>query len=279
MKSNTLSLNTAALQSLMRDFYLLTGIKIVVFDREYNEVLAYPEGHSAFCARMHGSKAVYEKCMESNRQSFLRCQKTASLYIYHCHAGLVEATVPLIDNQMLIGYVMFGQVTDIPDRMLLAENLQRLISRYGMPLDGLMESVSLITYKTDEQIRAAASILEACSLYVLLKDMISLQRENFVSTLNAYLEAHLAEDLSVETLLSNLHISRRKLYDCCNEFFGEGIASYIKKLRLSKAKLLLKDTDLSVTEISAKVGFTDYNYFCREFKKEFGISAGKYRKQ
>ena len=36
---------------------------------------------------------------------------------------------------------------------------------------------------------------------------------------------------------------------------------------------------MSITRISDQVGFTDYTYFCRSFKKEFGLSAQNYRKQ
>ncbi len=56
-----------------------------------------------------------------------------------------------------------------------------------------------------------------------------------------------------------------------------GIASYIKKLRLEKAKELLTQTDLTVSQVAMEAGFSDYNYFCRIFKKETGLPAGKYR--
>lgn len=277
MDSRPLALNAEKLKNLMHDFHLLTGIKIVIFDREYNEILAYPESHCLFCAAMHANSTSHRKCMESNEQSFRRCQATASLYVYHCHAGLVEATVPLINNNMLLGYVMFGQVSDIEDKEILSENLRRAFSSYGLSLENAGSAIDSVAYKTDEQIKAAASILEACSLYILLKDMISLQRENFMATLNSYLMEHLSEDLSADCLTETLHISRRKLYENCNEYLGMGIAEYIKKLRLEEAKRLLKDTRLSVMSISYQVGFTDYNYFCRVFKKEVGMSARKYR--
>ena len=56
-----------------------------------------------------------------------------------------------------------------------------------------------------------------------------------------------------------------------------GIAAYIKKLRMEKAKELLKQTDLTISQVAAQTGFSDYNYFCRVFKKETGIPAKKYR--
>ncbi|MCI7727236.1 MAG: AraC family transcriptional regulator [Clostridiales bacterium] len=48
---------------------------------------------------------------------------------------------------------------------------------------------------------------------------------------------------------------------------------------MEQAQALLTGTDLSITRISNQAGFTDYTYFCRSFKKEFGLSAQNYRKQ
>lgn len=58
-----------------------------------------------------------------------------------------------------------------------------------------------------------------------------------------------------------------------------GIAEYIRTLRLQQAQTLLKESDIPITEIAASVGFDDYNYFRRVFKKETGCSAKKYRER
>ena len=62
-------------------------------------------------------------------------------------------------------------------------------------------------------------------------------------------------------------------------YIDGGIATYVRKKRLSKAKALLKTTDIPIPQISDKVGFSDYNYFLRAFKKEYGISPKKVRAQ
>lgn len=53
--------------------------------------------------------------MESDRSSFHQCKTERRLIIYRCHAGLIEAVVPLIDNHIVIGYLMFGQISDASD--------------------------------------------------------------------------------------------------------------------------------------------------------------------
>ena len=72
---------------------------------------------------------------------------------------------------------------------------------------------------------------------------------------------------------------KHKLYDSVDEYLGIGIAEHIKNIRIKEARRLLKETNLAVHEIADKIGFNDYNYFCRVFKKEVGMPAKQYRKQ
>jgi len=278
MDSLTLNLNKDDLLELMKNFNLLTGIKIALFDVEGNEILSYPEKHCPFCTYVRSIEMGSQKCLESNKKSFERCQKTGKLEVFKCHAGLIETTAPLIDNGAIIAYIMFGQITNNSSPRDIANTLRESIEAIRPSDKGLDASIYNVTYKTNDQIMAAARILEACTFYVLLKDMISLQRENFMQNLNGFLTSHLSEDLSVERLTREFHISKNKLYDSCNKYLSTGIAEHIKLLRIEESKRLLKETDLPVNIISDRVGFSDYNYFCRVFKKITGFSALKYRK-
>lgn len=60
---------------------------------------------------------------------------------------------------------------------------------------------------------------------------------------------------------------------------GISPVEYLIRVRLKKAALLLQDQELSISAISDMTGFSDSNYFCRQFRKHFGMSPGKYRIQ
>ena len=59
---------------------------------------------------------------------------------------------------------------------------------------------------------------------------------------------------------------------------GVSITSYINKIRVEKAAILLKNTDESVTDIAFNVGFSDLNYFSRTFKKIMNCTPKEYKK-
>ena len=59
---------------------------------------------------------------------------------------------------------------------------------------------------------------------------------------------------------------------------GRSIIDHLIERRIDEAKKLLSSPDLSLGKISELCGFTDYNYFCRVFKKRVGATPGAYRK-
>ena len=77
--------------------------------------------------------------------------------------------------------------------------------------------------------------------------------------------------MSVEHLADELLVSRSKLYRKIKALTGETATEFIRKIRLEKANELLEKTDLTVSEIGYKVGFSSPSYFTKCFKNHFGI--------
>lgn len=274
----SLKFNTPELTDLMKNFYNLTGIRIVLFDAAYNELFAYPAECSPFCQHMRKNEQFYNLCRESDKNSFEECKRCGTPTMCTCHAGLIEVTSPILNDGAVIGYIMFGQVSDSKERDYFRQNLLKLSEKY-FPNAGNGELIKRIKFKSQKQLVAASKILETCTSYILLKEIIKPSRNKLFSDIDDYINAHLDEDITVSTLCKKFNISRTRLYALCGNYISGGIALYIKTKRLTKAKNLLKTTDLPVSEISGAVGFDDYNYFLKSFKKHFGVSTKSIRKQ
>lgn len=272
----SLKLESNELIELMKNFYTLTGIRIVLFDENYNEILSYPEECIPFCAHMRCHKDFYEKCRQSDKLSFESCKKTQTLTMHKCHAGLIEATAPITDSGAIIGYIMFGQIRDVKNKYEFTQNLAKLCNKYEH-FETAGEKIEKIKYKSSKQLVAAAHILEACTSYILLRDLVKPTRMALFNSIDLYISNNLEKELSVDMICRELNIKRTRLYETVRPYINGGIASYIFGKRMARAKELIKNTDMSVTEISSAVGFTDYNYFLRCFKKQNGLSVKKYR--
>lgn len=92
--------------------------------------------------------------------------------------------------------------------------------------------------------------------------------------------AHLEEDINVRTICEYFEIGKTYLYEIGRQHYGVGIAEHIRNLRIKKAKsLLVKQTELQISEIASFCGFQDYNYFITTFKRVVGVPPKKYREQ
>ena len=150
----SLKFDTNELTDLMKNFYTLTGIRIVLFDEKYNEIFAYPAECSPFCHFMRKNKAFYNQCCQSDKISFETCKKSGCLTMYKCHAGLIEATYPILNNDSIIGYIMFGQVSDSKEKEDFRQSLFELAKVYSKN-SGADELVKKVKFKTQKQLIAA----------------------------------------------------------------------------------------------------------------------------
>jgi YesN/AraC family two-component response regulator len=101
-------------------------------------------------------------------------------------------------------------------------------------------------------------------------------KENlFITRIKEILETRMADsDLSVETIGADIGLSRVQLYRKVKALTGYTPVDLLRKARLEKARQMLLTTDLSVSEVAYKVGFTSPSYFSKCFKDEYGIVPG-----
>jgi AraC-like DNA-binding protein len=81
-------------------------------------------------------------------------------------------------------------------------------------------------------------------------------------------------EIATAALLSESHLS--KLFA---QTYGLSIMVYVENRRLEWAELLLRMSQLSVTDIALRVGFSDPLYFSARFRKKYGLSPRSYRKR
>lgn len=275
-----LNYNEKELHQLLQDFHDLTKLTLTLYDPEGEWIFSYPTKENCFCNCIKTSPEGAALCDTSDRASFEAAKTSGECVIYKCHAGLIEATAPIVSDGFTIGYLMMGQVANAASPEQLQSLIEHALHKYHLneaENDSWKQYAAATPCISDTQIHAAARIMEACISSILYKKLISIEKQQFEQNINTYILNHLTEDLSVDRLCEHLHLSRRKLYEYSEEFLHCSIAKYIKKMRLQHAQTLLTETNLPISTISEQCGFSDYNYFCRIFKQENGMSARSYR--
>lgn len=272
-----LEFNIDRLHRLLKSFYQLTGVRIVIFDLDHHEIASFPPYICSYCQKVQENKKGYERCMESNERAFAHCLKTNELYTYTCHAGLIESMIHLRIDKTIVGFIMFGQVTNIQEKEKRYEQIA--VDGNTEMSASLRKEIDEIVYLDDEKLQSVSTILLALAKYAISEKMVSIQQEKFINDLNEFIDKNLSDcSLDVRSFSSHFHMSKTCFYTTMDKYLGTSIARYLKIKRIEKAKFLLETTEASLSEISSMVGFSDYNYFCRVFKKEVQMPAEKYRK-
>lgn len=93
-----------------------------------------------------------------------------------------------------------------------------------------------------------------------------------------YLQIHMQEELDLEEYAEQLHLSYSRFSHLFSATAGVSPHQYLLKLRLERARDLLKDSSMNICQISETVGFSDPYYFSRIFKKKFSVSPREFRK-
>lgn len=93
--------------------------------------------------------------------------------------------------------------------------------------------------------------------------------------------AHMADRTTdAESIASDLCMTSKQLRTKIYAITGDNTSVYIQKIRMEKAKRLLKsEQSTSVGDIAMRCGFEDVSYFSRAFKKMYGITPSQYRRQ
>ncbi len=95
----------------------------------------------------------------------------------------------------------------------------------------------------------------------------------------SYVERHLEDDLSIASLAAYAGYTEYYFSKKFKRELGMTPAECIRKKRLAKAALLLRSTDLDAQQIASRLQFCSQSYFTDCFRKEYGVSPTKYRKE
>lgn len=91
------------------------------------------------------------------------------------------------------------------------------------------------------------------------------------------LENDYSKNWHLDELVEVAHMSRSNLMQIFRKATGQSPIEYLLRLRLQKATELLRNSDLSITEVAFRVGFNDGNYFTRQFSQVYQQSPRTYR--
>ena len=108
-------------------------------------------------------------------------------------------------------------------------------------------------------------------------DVMAQKSAGFEADLLHYIQTHLNEALTLENVTRGMYISRAQFARRMRQETGKTFVQFLTDYRIAEAKVLLRDSDWTVTTIAGFLGFTSNNYFQTVFRRATGKTPRQYR--
>lgn len=164
----------------------------------------------------------------------------------------------------------FSDVEQIKVDKMIKNYIDSLLFYFDSP--SLMNE-ELIVLKLKELIALLLNSNRSEEISSILENIFDIEKYS----LKEVVDAHLYEDLKLKDLASLTNLSESTFKRKFTERFNESPWKYIKRKRLEKASELLRNTTLTIAEITYECGFSDPGYFSKVFKEFYQSTPKEYR--
>lgn len=262
------------INNALLDFYNATGIDMEFLKTDFSPAGSERLAGNRYCLKMQSKPSGRKACTHSDRQLLEKCRESKKTEMHICHAGLVNVAIPLLYDDIIIGYIIFGRMKPNTDFDTIRDYIKSL-DIDANKAEALYEDIPL--YESDK-IRSVSNIAIMLAKYILLKNMIKPDLSESMQKAVDYISQNLEKELSIKSISKSINVSKSVLYKNFHTHFNCTVSEYINTKRIEKAIELIDKTDMSIEEISQSVGFSTASYFSKTFKKQMGVSPLKYKK-
>lgn len=216
----------------------------------------------------------------------------------------VEFIYPLEEEKILISYILFGDsksakfLEELLDQIIknnnydlykislcftqLATNIYQAVQdkyRYIKEIYNLTEvkDLGFLKYKDIEEIKVHFINNVTELIHVIQKYGLN-SNSTIVNMACEYVLEHIDEKITLASISEYLHISKNYFCSLFKQETGENFLDYLTKAKMDRAKVLLKEDNYKIYEISDLLGYKEKGYFSKLFKKYTGFTPAEYKK-
>ena len=269
--------NSLEITNILRQFYKISGFRISIHDADFNEIYAYPESLSPYCAMIQSDKYNKKECIKNDRLAFEKVKASGEIEVYRCVHGLFEAVAQIYHYGILSGFLMMGQVCD--DKNKYSKRLTQSLVKVESDEEKIWEIFSSISQVPEELFDSYILIMRVIAEYVTQTNRLFSDKGNQAELVIKYIKQNYSSKITLDLLAERFSCSQSMLIKCFKKEYGTTIMSALMDIRLEKAAEHLNNGRLSVKEVAAECGFSEQNYFSKAFSKKYGCPPSEYRKK
>lgn len=235
-----------------------------------------------FCSLMSQKSKSCAACLQTQQQ-LSECAQTEPATVT-CPAGLCDTAVPVRLGDRLIGFLQTGQVFRKKPTRGQIERTMSLLLEWGLNVNPVeaerdYKATRVVSQKQHE---AVVQLLAIFAQHLsMVCNQIVVQHTNaeppVIKRAKDFIQAHHAEDLSLGQVAKAVNTSTFYFCKIFKKSTGINFTDYVSRVRIERARNLLLNPNLRVSEIAYEVGFQSLTHFNRVFRRIVGQSPSDYR--
>ncbi len=237
---------------------------------------------NAFCAIMARKSKSCASCLKVQ-------QKLAEIAgvepaTVTCSVGMCDSAVPVRLGDKTLGTLQTGQVFKKKPTEVQFQRVLTMTREWGidLPDEQLRDAYFSTRVMTPKQHDGVIKLLVIFAEQVAaLSNQLIVERENAeppaIVRAKAFINEHSGEELSLEQVAKAVNMSSFYFCKMFKKFAGVNFTEYVSRIRIEKARNLLLNPNLRISEIAYEVGFQSLTHFNRVFKKVLGQSPTDFR--
>ena len=237
-----------------------------------------------FCAQLSETEPGCKMCVDM--QDRLTNPDLSGTRSGFCAAGLTDSAVPVKVGDQILGYLSTGQVTL---RKLTGDDFRRVVEwlKQGgaqAEWDDLERTFFQTRVLSRQQYEAVLKLLEVFAQHLSLAAEQIITQEmhaepEMVQKARKFIEEHQGEGLALEDVAKAVNTSTFHFCKMFKRAAGMTFTEYLALIRVGKAKKLLANPQMRISEVAFEAGFSSITHFNRTFRKLTGQSPTHFRKQ
>ncbi len=255
----------------------LHDIRISLFSPDGK--LIYPDEvgrpNCAHCTMLRETLRLDSRCRTLDHEMMRVAFERQDMITYTCHAGMREATAPIIVDEELAGYVMLGQFRSEAAPIISPYTAEWNAEQGNDELQKAYEQTAIFP---EHKIETLLSMFRHLLEFIIGGQLIHHKDYDLIEPVILRIQEHPEQELPLEVAADLAGRSPSTVTRLFRKVTGRSFKQYQVHYRLDRAASQLKTTpNRPITEIARGVGYEDPLYFSRVFRKQFSCSPSEYR--
>jgi AraC-like DNA-binding protein/ligand-binding sensor protein len=262
-----------------------TGVPLIVVEPGIpSQRLGIGLGENEFCRVIAESPAGCEACHADQVRVVAGAALRQAPHQIACFAGLTDVAVPVIVGGHHLANMLSGQVLR---REPIERDFQMIVGMVGRKNDERWQQKARTAYfgtpvVTAERLQAIIQMLGLFANYLgeyATRQAVARAPSEppAIAKAKDYVEAHIGEPISLDQMVRFVGVSRFYFCKLFKKSTGLTLTEHVTRMRLEKAKAMLLDPSVRISEVAFAAGFGSIPQFNSVFKRYLGVAPTKYR--